>query len=258
MALMPVLFVSHGAPTFALEPGLAGPLLRQTGARLARPAAVLVVSPHWITREPAVTSASRPDTIHDFGGFPDVLYRLQYPAPGQPELAGQIAALLRDQGYRVSADPARGLDHGAWVPLRYLYPEADVPVVQLSMPAWLDGDGAWALGKALQPLREQGVLIVASGSLTHNLYEFRMAAVEDAGYARDFVRWARRAVRDHDRAALTNYLTAAPQGRRAHPTPEHYLPLLIAAGAATAGAEVEVLEGGLTYGTLSMESYLFH
>lgn len=257
MASMPVFFVSHGAPTFAVEPGLIGPLLRQTAARLPVPSAILVVSPHWITPDPMVTASARPETLHDFGGFPDPLYRLQYPAPGQPELAQQLVTLLQAQGYRAATDAARGLDHGAWVPLRYLYPEADIPVLQLSMPAWLGAPEAWALGEALQPLRERGVLILASGSLTHNLYEFRGNAVTDADYALAFERWARAAVIRHDRDALIDYLNAAPHGRRAHPTPDHYLPLLVAAGAATAEARVTVLEGDMRYGMLSMESYLF-
>ncbi|WP_116472466.1 DODA-type extradiol aromatic ring-opening family dioxygenase [Zobellella maritima] len=258
MARLPTLFVSHGAPTFALEPGRAGPLLQAVGECLPRPKAVLVVSPHWITREIAVTASARPATIHDFGGFPDALYQLQYPAPGAPMLAETVMALLRDQGYPATCDPERGLDHGAWVPLRYLYPDAAVPVIQVSMPASLDPHSAWRLGQALAPLAEAGVLVVGSGSLTHNLYEFRMGSDEQADYAWEFVHWARQAVRGHDKAALMDYLHRAPHGRRAHPTPEHYLPLLVAAAAATPGGEVDVLEGGMSHGVLSMESYLFH
>lgn len=257
MARLPALFVSHGAPTFALEPGRAGPLLQALGEGLPRPRAVLVLSPHWVTRELAVTASARPATIHDFGGFPDALYQLQYPAPGAPELAETVVAQLRDQGYQAACDPRRGLDHGAWVPLRYLFPHADVPVMQLSMPASLEPDSAWRLGQALAPLAEAGVLIVGSGSLTHNLYEFRMGSDEEADYAWEFVHWARQAVRAHDKAALVDYLRRAPQGRRAHPTPEHYLPLLVAAAAGTPEAEVEVLEGGMSHAVLSMESYLF-
>ncbi|ATG73301.1 dioxygenase family protein [Zobellella denitrificans] len=256
MIPMPVLFVAHGAPTYALEPGLAGAGLVRLGERLPRPKAVLVLSPHWISREPRITGAARPETIHDFGGFPDELYRLQYPAPGAPALAAALATWLREAGYRAELDKGRGLDHGAWVPLRFLYPEADVPVLQLSMPAWLDPASSWALGEALRPLRGQGILIVASGSLTHNLYEFRQGVTAPADYALAFESWAREAVRRHDKAALLDYLNA-PHGRRAHPTPDHYLPLLMAAGAASPDGEVEVLEGDMRYGMLSMESYLF-
>lgn len=257
MIRMPTLFVSHGAPTFAIEPGQAGPLLQAVGECLPKPKAILVVSPHWITREIAITSSARPTTMHDFGGFPDDLYQLQYPAPGAPELAERVGMLLAEQGYRMSLDPRRGLDHGAWVPLRYLYPHCDVPVLQVAMPAWLDSHSAWQLGQALAPLAEEGVLIIGSGSLTHNLYEFRSGHDAEAEYAWEFVHWARQAVIGHDQAALLDYLHQAPHARRAHPTPDHYLPLLVAAGAGTPGGEVQVIEGGMNHGVLSMESYLF-
>lgn len=258
MYRQPALFVSHGAPTFALAPGRAGALLSALGRALPRPSAVLVVSPHWMTRDLAVTAGERPETIHDFGGFPPALYRLQYPAPGAPALAAQVAALLRDAGMAVRLDAARGLDHGAWVPLMHLFPAADVPVIQVSLPHTFGTHAAWQLGAALAPLREQGVLVVGSGSLTHNLYEVRMGDDEPAdAYAAEFVDWARRAVRAHDREALVDFLRVAPHAARAHPTAEHYLPLLVAAGAATADEPVVVLDGGILHGVLSMESYAF-
>ncbi|MFZ5723800.1 MAG: DODA-type extradiol aromatic ring-opening family dioxygenase [Pseudomonadota bacterium] len=258
MTRQPVLFISHGAPTFALEPGRAGALLRAAGERLPAPTAIVVVSPHWVTRDFAVTAAVRPETIHDFGGFPAPLYALRYPAPGAPALAARVAGLLQAAGVPARLDEQRGLDHGAWVPLMHLYPQAQVPVIQVSMPQSLDARAAWRLGEVLAPLREEGVLIVGSGSLTHNLYEFFATGGSDdvVPYAREFVDWARAAVQRHDRAALVDYLRAAPNAGRAHPTPEHYLPLLVAAGAA-GDAMVEVLDGGMEHGMLSMESYLF-
>lgn len=256
MSRQPVLFVSHGAPTFALEPGRAGALLRALGERLPLPQAILVVSPHWMTHGLAVTASARPETLHDFGGFPAELYALRYRAPGDPARAARIARLLGEAGRSVTLDERRGLDHGAWVPLRHLYPRAQVPVLQLSMPVRLDAPSAWRLGEMLAPLRDDGVLVIASGGLTHNLYEFRYGA-EEAGYAREFVAWVRRAVLDHDRDALVDYLRRAPHARRAHPTPDHYLPLLVAAGAGGPDAPIEVLDGGMTHGVLSMESYLF-
>ena len=257
MNRLPTLFVSHGAPTWAMEPGIAGALLRQVGETLPRPQAVLVVSPHWTTRDVTVSTVAQPRTIHDFGGFPEALYRLQYPAPGHPQLAGLAAAALSAGGLATSLDERRGLDHGAWVPLRYLYPDADVPVFQVSMPATLDAATAWRMGAALAPLAEQGVLIVGSGSLTHNLHEFRADAVSDAPYAAQFVSWIREAIRRRDYEKLKGALAHAPHAARAHPTPEHFLPLLVAAGAADHAAPVQVLEGGMTYGVISMESYLF-
>jgi 4,5-DOPA dioxygenase extradiol len=257
MPRTPVLFVSHGAPTFAIEPGLLGPRLAALGQELPRPKAVLVVSPHWITRTVRVATTASPETIHDFGGFPEVLYGIQYPAPGQPQLAARTLEVLRNAGWNAEADPERGLDHGAWVPIRFIYPDADVPVFQVSLTASMTSPQAYALGEALRPLRDEGVLIVGSGSLTHNLYEFRVGETEDAQYAREFADWMRAALNSGDRERVVNTLTIAPHARRAHPTAEHFLPLLVAAGAAAADEPVELLEGGITYGVLSMDSYLF-
>jgi 4,5-DOPA dioxygenase extradiol len=258
MSRLPALFVSHGAPTFAIEPGLAGPQLRALGERLPRPKAVLVFSPHWMTRNVQVTSTEAPETVHDFGGFPAELYRIQYPAPGSPSVAARALELLQADGWDATADARRGLDHGAWVPVRHIYPAADIPVVQVSMPTSLDAAGAARLGRALAPLAAEGVLLIGSGSITHNLYELGMdfGPGGDA-YAQEFVDWARAAVRNHDEAAIVNYLDSAPHARRAHPTPDHYLPLPFALGAADASAPVEVIDGGMTFGTLAMDSYLF-
>jgi 4,5-DOPA dioxygenase extradiol len=257
MTSFPALFVSHGAPTFSVEPGLLGPQLTALGQSLPKPRAILVVSPHWTTQQVRVGTTAHPETIHDFGGFPRELYEIQYPAPGEPALAAHVVDVLRAAGWQASADERRGLDHGAWVPVRYLFPDGDVPVFQVSMPAGLDADTAYALGAALAPLREEGVLIVGSGSLTHNLYEFRGPVSEDAVYAREFAGWVRETVvaGDHDRLRRT--LDIAPHAKRAHPTTEHFLPLLVAAGAAGAEAPVQVLDGGITYGILSMDSYVF-
>ena len=257
MNRLPSLFVSHGAPTFALEPGLAGPLLARLGKELERPRAVLVVSPHWMTRTVAIATTSTPKTIHDFGGFASELYQIQYPAPGHPELAQAAGDLLAAAGHRVTMDAQRGLDHGAWVPLRHMFPAADVPIFQVSMPASLDAASAWQLGATLAPLSTQGVLIVGSGSLTHNLHEFRQDRDHDEAYASEFVDWVRSAVVARDRDLLVHALSRAPHAARAHPTVEHFLPLLVAAGASAIDAPVTVLPGGITHGVLSMESYLF-
>lgn len=257
MPHQPSLFISHGAPTFAVEPGVAGDLLQGLGKRLPKPDAILVVSPHWKSHEFALTASPQPETLHDFGGFPAELYSLQYPAPGSPALAARVAELLAASGHAVRLDERRGLDHGVWVPLMHLYPQAELPVVQLSMPVGLDGQSSWQLGTILAPLRDEGVLIVGSGSLTHNLYEIGQADAPAVEYAREFVAWARQAVLEHDRAALVDYLRRAPHARRAHPSPDHYFPLLVAAAAGGPDAAVEVLDGGMRYGVLSMESYAF-
>ena len=255
MDRMPSLFISHGAPTFALEPGTAGPQLTALGRGLPRPSAVLVVSPHWMTREPRVTASARPRTIHDFGGFDAALFDVTYPAPGHPRLAARAVEVLRAAGWKAEADPERGLDHGAWVPLLHLYPDADVPVFQVSMPASLNAAAAFEFGKALAPLAAEGVLIVGSGSLTHNIHALRFGTTED-GPSAEFARWVRESVARGERERVIRALEIAPHARRAHPTPEHYLPLPIAAGAAP-GDAAEVLEGGMTYGVLAMDSFIF-
>ena len=258
MKRSPVLFVSHGAPTFALEPGRLGPQLAALGRALPRPKALLVASPHWMTRGLRVATTAAPATVHDFGGFPRALFEIQYPAPGAPAVARRTLDILRAAGWPAEADEGQGLDHGAWVPVRFLYPEADVPVFQLSLPAGLTPALAYALGQALQPLRDEGVLVVGSGSLTHNLYEFRMH--DDGGaadYAIEFAAWVRQVVEARDDARLRQTLAIAPHAKRAHPTAEHFLPLLVAAGAAAGDEAVRTLEGGITYGVLSMDSYLF-
>jgi 4,5-DOPA dioxygenase extradiol len=257
MAALPTVFVSHGAPTFAMEPGLAGAQLRALGLALGKPRAVVVVSPHWMTPGIEITATDKPQTVHDFGGFPRALYALQYPAPGAPALAACIQQQLQSQGISADRDVRRGLDHGAWVPLMHLFPDADVPVVQVSLPFDADEAGAFALGRALTPLAQDGVLIVGSGSLTHNLHEFRTGQTQAAAYAQEFSAWVRQALRDGDMTRLRQALELAPHAARAHPTTEHFLPLLVAAGAAFEPRPTTVLDGGIRHGVLAMESYVF-
>lgn len=257
MQTLPTLFVSHGAPTFALDPGLAGANLAAVGRRLPRPQAVLVMSPHWMTRQPQATLSLRPETIHDFGGFDPALYTLQYPAEGAHLAARRALELLQAAGLAAAPNADRGLDHGAWVPLLHLYPQADIPVFQVSLPMWLDADGAYDYGRALAPLAGEGVLIVGSGSLTHNLYEFRLDDPRAESYAAEFAHWVRDAVLAGDHSRLRQALAIAPHARRAHPTAEHYLPLLVAAGAAAQAVPASVIEGGIVHGVLSMDSFLF-
>jgi 4,5-DOPA dioxygenase extradiol len=259
MTRWPTLFISHGSPTFALEPGIAGAALTALGQTLPRPQAVLVVSPHWTTREPRVATTSQPRTLHDFGGFPPALYQLQYPAPGAPDLAQRAIKVLRAAGWAAEADPQWGLDHGAWVPLRYVFAAADVPVFQVSLPARIDGPGAYAYGQALAPLADEGVLIVGSGSLTHNLYEVRFDAPDTAAeaYALEFVEWIDQTLQRRDHARLQQTMALAPHAQRAHPTAEHLWPLVVAAGAAGAQAAVVRIPGGMTHGVLSMDAFRF-
>ena len=255
MPRAPTLFVSHGSPMFALEPGRLGPQLQRFGASLQGVRAVLVVSPHWQTLGTVrVLATAAPGTIHDFGGFPQALYQLRYDAPGAPLFAAEAARLLREAGLDVELDERRGRDHGAWVPMLHLLPDARIPVFQVSMPNDLSGDAALELGRALAPLRDAGVLVVGSGSLTHNLYEFRQH-VRDPEYAQQFADWIADAVARNDVDALVAYRTRAPHAARAHPTQEHFLPLLVALGASDGADAATRIEGGLEHGTLSMDSY---
>lgn len=257
MTPFPAVFVSHGAPTFAIEPGLAGAQLRALGRALARPRAVVVVSPHWMTRELEIMGTAAPETVHDFGGFPRALYQIRYPAAGAPDVARRVQELLGGAGLRARLNEQQGLDHGAWVPLLHLFPEAEVPVVQVSMPVALDARGAHQLGRALAALAQEQVLVIGSGSLTHNLYEFRTGDVAEAEYAREFTLWVRQAVLAGDRDRLIATLDRAPHAQRAHPTKEHFLPLLVAVGAAQDMLPATVLDGGIRHGVLAMESYVF-
>jgi 4,5-DOPA dioxygenase extradiol len=252
----PSLFVSHGSPMFALEPGRLGPNLARVGAAPAGLRAIVNVSPHGHPRGVRVTSGAKPETVHDFGGFPAPLYELQYPAPGDATLAARIVALLQDAGFDAAADANRGFDHGAWVPLRYIAPTADIPVLQVSLPQGIDAAAALKLGEALRPLREFGVLVIGSGSLTHNLYEFRQH-IADPEYAQQFADWVDDAVARRDVDALVHYRERAPHAARAHPTEEHYLPLLVALGASDADEARTRIDGGMTYGVLSMDSFAF-
>ncbi len=257
---LPALFVPHGAPTFALRPGAAGAALVRTAAALPRPRAIVVVSPHWMTDSPTVGSATRLETIHDFGGFPQALYEIRYPATGCPEAAREVMNALTTAGLPAQIDPARGLDHGAWVPLRLMFPEADVAVVPLSVQPHLGVDHALAVGRALAPLRARGLLVLASGNLTHNLRDF-MAAVQDGGGSPDYVRafadWFWQRLQAGDLDALRDYRRQAPSAARAHPTDEHLLPLFVALGAAGADPQAERLHAGIDDYVLAMDAFAF-
>jgi 4,5-DOPA dioxygenase extradiol len=257
MKTAPALFVSHGAPSFALDPGLLGPKLTQLGERLPGLAAIAVVSAHWQTAGVEVMRTATPETIHDFGGFPAALYRLRYPARGAPAAAQETVALLKTAGIGAGFEDQRGFDHGVWVPLLHLFPSAQVPVFQISLPFAYNAQKAFELGRALAPLRRRGVLVMGSGSLTHNLGEIGQFDPNHSTYAVEFTSWIRTHVQSRDIDALVDYRRRAPHAKRAHPTEEHFLPLLVALGASADTDAVNVIEGGMTYGVLSMESYEF-
>lgn len=260
MKTLPALFISHGSPLLALNSGRTGEAWQQIFASLPRPESILVLSAHWLSTTPQVSSAPHPETIHDFGGFPRELYTLQYPAPGAPELAVKVAALLNEAGFPAGTDSRRGLDHGAWVPLRLMLPSADIPVLQLSLQPQSGPEYHYRLGQALAPLREQGVLLLGSGSLTHNLFEVQWNAGDDESdvpdYVHDFQRWMHEKLLAEDTAALKDYHRQAPSAERAHPTEEHLLPLFAMLGAGTPG-KIKRHFAGITEGVLAMDVYGF-
>ncbi|HEY3179029.1 MAG TPA: class III extradiol ring-cleavage dioxygenase [Casimicrobiaceae bacterium] len=256
---LPTLFLSHGSPMHATAPGEAGRVWAALGQTL-RPRAVVVASAHWETALPMVTGNPKPQTIHDFGGFPAELYAIQYPARGAPALAEEIVGLLKQAGITAGIDGCRGLDHGAWVPLRHMFPDADVPIVQLSVQPERGTAHHVELGRALAPLAADNVLIVGSGHATHNLRDFFSArpGSSTSTYARDFAEWLHARLSSRDVDALVRYRDVAPSAERAHPTEEHFLPLFVAWGAAGEGVRSERIFEGLERGALSMDSYAFH
>ncbi len=256
--MLPTLFISHGAPTLAITDTAAHRFLQALGAKLPRPKAILVASAHWETANPRVSAQMRPTTIHDFRGFPEALHKMQYPAPGAPALAAHFTALLNAAGLNALADPTRGLDHGAWVPLSLMYPRADIPVLQVSLQTAKGPAHHLAVGRALSVLRNQGVLIVGSGSFTHDLGRFHGQPI-DTPAPPDvvaFADWFDAALVQNRNDDVLNYRTLAPHAVDNHPTEEHLLPIFVAQGAAD-GAPVQRLHRSNEFGILQMDAYGF-
>ncbi len=260
MPRLPTLFVSHGAPNLVLHNSEAKRFLAGFAADLPRPKAILVASAHFDTPVPAATADARPETVHDFRGFEPELYRMTYPAPGAPDLAERATALLAEAGFAAQPLAGHGYDHGTWVPLKLLYPEADIPVVQLSIQSRQGPEHHLKVGEALRPLAEEGVLVVGSGALTHNLHEFFRG-----GYAADapapewvsaFGEWMRERIEAGERDDLVHYRCRAPHGAANHPTEEHLLPLFVALGASGEGRGQRV-HTSRQYGVLMMDAYRF-
>lgn len=257
---LPSLFVPHGAPTFALNPGAAGAALKTLAQSLPRPRAIVIVSAHWETEIATVGTADRLDTIHDFWGFPEPLYALRYPATGCREAANEVAAAIAAAGLPVALDPARGLDHGAWVPLSLMFPDADLPVIPLSLPSGGGPEQAWQLGRALAPLAGRGFLIIGSGSITHNLRDYQLARLDGGnapGYVREFADWLAERLAERDLPALLDYRRRAPGAVRAHPSDEHLLPLYFALGAGGDDAQPTRFHAGIDDYVIAMDGYAF-
>jgi len=260
MSRFPALFVPHGAPTFALRPGAAGAALSQLASDLPTPRAILIVSAHWETEIPTLACAEHLETIHDFWGFPEALYALRYPASGNQEAATQVATVLAEAGFPASLDTQRGLDHGAWVPLRLMYPAADIPVIALSLPRHGGPAQALALGQALAPLADEGFLIIGSGSITHNLRDYQLAAMnggQTPTYVHDFADWVATRLASGEIAALLDYRQQAADGARAHPSEEHFLPFFVALGAGGENAQARRFYAGVDDFVIAMDGYAF-
>ncbi len=260
MQTLPAIFISHGMPIMAILESPTHLFLKTLGKRLPRPRAVLCVSAHWETVLPMLSGPERPETIHDFYGFPRQLYEVKYPAPGDPALAKEIVGVFSDNGIKSKVDPERGFDHGAWVPLCLMFPDADIPTIQLSIQGDLSPEHHYSLGTALSPLRKEGVLIVGSGGATHNLGDIhgRKTRDEPVEYALKFDAWLENAIASGNAETILNYKKDAPEAERNHPYPaEHFLPLFLPLGAAGDGTKGKSLHKDFIYGILSLAAYMW-
>jgi len=255
---LPAVFLSHGAPTLAVEDGSDTRAWAALANELPRPESILVISAHWDTEFPAASAVAKPETIHDFFGFPRELYEERYPAPGTPELARRVQQVLAEGGIDCAIDPERGLDHGAWVPLKWMYPRADIPVTQLSVQSRRGPAHHLALGRALAALRDDNVLVLGSGGIVHNLRELEWhlrGTREPIEWAREFNEWIAARVERQATAELVDYRRQAPSAKRSHPTEEHFDPFFVALGAG--GFPGRRLPLGFDLGSLGMDGYVF-
>ncbi|RWR90353.1 Extradiol ring-cleavage dioxygenase [Cinnamomum micranthum f. kanehirae] len=259
---MDTFFISHGSPTLSIDESMPARHFLKSwqdkGFVPEPPRAILIISGHWETHEPTVNVVDRNDTIYDFYGFPKRMYELKYPAPGAPQLAKRVKELLSKGGFgRVKEDKTRGLDHGAWVPLMLMYPEADIPVCQLSVQTELDGTHHYNMGKALAPLRDEGVLIIGSGSATHNLRAIGPSTGRIAPWALEFDNWIKDSLLNGRHEDVNQYDKKAPHAKMAHPWPDHFYPLHVALGAAGGTTKAELIHHSWQGDSLSYASYRF-
>lgn len=262
MSRQPALFVSHGAPTIVIDDSPARHFLAGLAGGLpAQPDAIVMISAHHDEPLASITSSAQPGTIHDFGGFPDVLYRMRYPAPGSSELAHRISGLLHDAGIANRLDSTRGFDHGTWTPLMLAWPGADIPVVQVSINSRETPEYHYWLGKALEQLRDNNVLVIGSGAITHNLHAFfRGGHAADAPaqpWVTDFLGWLDTQLHAGAHQAVLHAIGQAPHGTDNHPTMDHILPLFVALGAGGAMSKATKLHASVEYGVLAMDAWRF-
>lgn len=257
MNSLPSLFLSHGAPDLVLSDLPAKRFLETLAGRLPTPRAILVVSAHWEAPVPTLTTAAAPETVHDFSGWPAPLYALRYPAVTGADLIARTKELLEGAGMAVSGNAQRGYDHGAWVPLRLSYPEATIPVVQLSLERGGDAVRHFEIGRALAPLREEGVLLIGSGASVHNLYEMAPEGTPPPAWAEAFDQWLLDRLQADDVDTLLRFPTEPECAHRAHPSIEHFLPIFVALGAGRNDGPARRLHHSYTYGSIGMACYAF-
>lgn len=257
MQKQPVMFISHGAPTFALDTVGAASLLREAGRYFTEARAVIILSAHWMSAGLRVNANPTPDLIYDFGGFPPELYEMRYAARGDADLAATVAGQFQDSVGSVTLDHVRGWDHGVWVPLRHLLPDAQIPIIQISLPQAATPKEVFSLGRVVRKCRDQGFAVIGSGSLTHNFADMRFGATSTSVAAHTFQSWVRERLREQNADAIINADKAGAIFAKTHPTDEHYMPLVFALGAVDEADQLSVLEGGISHRALSMESYLW-
>ncbi len=257
-SVKPSLFISHGSPMLALENRPTSNFLRHLGRDIGKPSAIIVASAHWETRDIMLTATKSPKTIHDFYGFPKELYALNYPAEGDPGLAERACSMLVEAGIAAGTNITRGLDHGAWSPLLLMYPLADIPVIQISVQPQHDARWHYNIGMALAPLREENILIIGSGNLTHNLHQaFHGNHTATPSWVTEFAEWVANAIEEGNLDILMNWKKAAPHALQNHLTPEHFLPFFVAIGASGNEFSAKRLYKEVEMGVLAMDAYSF-
>jgi len=257
MISLPSLFLAHGAPDLILSDHPAKEFLTGFSSQLPRPKSILIVSAHWQSGIPTLTTAEAPQTVYDFSGWPQQLYSLQYPAKTDVDLIERTRALLRGAGIVAREDEKRGYDHGTWVPLLLAYPKADVPVVQLSLQQDGSARRHFEIGQALSPLRDEGVLIIGSGVATHNLGSMAPEGTLAPNWAKDFDQWLDNNIQARNLEHLLEFPNTPAEARRAHPTPEHLMPIFVAMGAGWSGGHSSRLHHSYSYGSISMACFAF-
>jgi 4,5-DOPA dioxygenase extradiol len=252
---LPGLFISHGSPMLALNPEQVGPALHRLSLNLPRPQAIVIMSAHWESQALEVNTGVRPETWHDFRGFPPELYEIRYPAPGQPELAEEILKHLSEAGLEAHANNSRPRDHGVWMPLLHMFPEADIPVVEISLPMHMSAQQIYQIGQILSVLREQQILLIGSGSITHNLAELSWHGDRQdvPVWASTFRNYVVQKLSHQDYDAILDWQTL-PYVQRNHPTLEHFAPLFFAMGT---GNRFNIVHSSFTMGALGMDIYRF-